>query len=148
LRARLLLPSVLFTLSCGGTAAPPPSGPSTPTPPPTSTTDTVNGCPVLLNPVARPGDNIGGDTYQTFARPFFAQWCTRCHSVTLTTAAARRGAPEGFNWDVESSVRENLERMRLQVGVYNTMPLREPDVPQPSCDERRRLIRWIDAGAP
>jgi hypothetical protein len=143
LRARLLLLPILITFSCGGSSSPPP-GPSDP---PIGDL-TANGCPVLLDPIARRGDDIGGDNYQTFARPFFQQWCVRCHSVTLTTPEARTGAPEGFNWDVESSVRANLDRMRLQVGVYNTMPLIMDGIPRPNCDERRRLIRWIDAGAP
>jgi uncharacterized membrane protein len=134
----------LGLLSCGG-------GSSNPTTPPTVATPTVlNGCPSLEQPVAQRGENIGGDTYPTYARGFFAMWCLRCHSSTLTTPAARNGAPEGLNWDVEASVRANLTRIRTQVGVLNTMPLLDPRVndPLPSCDERRRLVRWIDAGAP
>ena len=130
----------LLGISCGGGT----TGPSTP---PTTTTPNgtiVNGCPSLVDPIAARGDTIGGDTYQTFARPFFTTWCVRCHSVTLATPA-RSGAPEEFNWDVEASVRANLGRIRTQVGVLNSMPLTPP---LPSCDERRRLTRWIDAGAP
>ena len=143
MRSILLVPLGLFTLSCGGSA----DSPSAPAPTPAPLT-TANGCPSLVEPVARRGDDIGGDTFQSFARPFFAQWCLRCHSSARTTPAARNGAPEGFNWDVESSVRANLDRIRLQVGVYNTMPLLDGIDPLPTCDERRRLIRWIDAGAP
>jgi uncharacterized membrane protein len=131
----------LLALSCGGGGG----TTSSSTPTTSSTTTLVNGCPSLEQPVARTGDAIDGDTYQTFARPFFSTWCVRCHSVTLTTPAARSGAPEGFNWDVESAVRANLSRIRTQVGVLNLMPLTPP---RPSCDERRRLVRWIDAGAP
>lgn len=143
MRARLVSSLLgLAAAGCGGGSADP--GPSASNP--VTTPAVANGCPVLADPVARRGDDIGGDTYQTFARPFFATWCLRCHSSTLTTAAARSGAPDGFNWDVEASVRANLDRIRQQVGVYNTMPLL--DERQPSCEERRRLIRWIDAGAP
>jgi uncharacterized membrane protein len=141
---RLSVLAGLFIVSCGGSS----DGPSTPSTPPTSLPAVVNGCPSLDAPQARRGEDIGGDTFQTFARPFFARYCLRCHSSTLTTPAQRSGAPEGFNWDVESSVRTNLERIRLQVGVYNTMPLLDGTDVLPTCDERRRIVRWIDAGAP
>jgi hypothetical protein len=135
---------VALAFGCGG-------GTPSPTEPPTPQDGAiVNGCPSLVNPVAQRGESIGGDTWTTFAKPFFATWCLRCHSSTLTTAAQRNGAPDGLNWDVESTVRANLARIRQQAGVLNTMPLRDATIndPQPSCDERRRLIRWIDAGAP
>jgi hypothetical protein len=103
-----------------------------------------NGCPVLEQPLAAPGDPIDGDTWDTFAEDFFATWCVRCHSSTLT-GTARNGAPEGFNWDVEASVREHLPMIRAAVGVDNIMPFTPPD---PTCDERARLVRWIDGGAP
>ncbi|HEY8432919.1 MAG TPA: hypothetical protein VIL20_31320 [Sandaracinaceae bacterium] len=103
------------------------------------------GCPILRDPVAQPGDDIGGDDWESFARGFFATYCTRCHSSTLTTPAERGGAPEGLNWDDEAAVRANLQRIRNAVGVQNFMP---PSDPLPSCEERRRLVRWIDADAP
>lgn len=124
---------------CGGS-----SGTSSPTPT-TTPSPLRNGCESLVSPIARPGDNIGGDTFQSYAGPFFITWCTRCHSSKLTTPEARTGAPQDFNWDVEATVRANLGRIRVQVGVENTMPLNDP---KPPCEERRRLVRWIDAGAP
>ena len=104
----------------------------------------VDGCPAHDEPLAAPGDPIDGDTFETFAADFFATWCTRCHASTLT-GAARNGAPEGYDWDVEASVRERLPLIRNAVGVANFMPFTPPD---PSCDDRARLVRWIDAGAP
>lgn len=104
----------------------------------------VNGCPSLVAPVAQPGDDLDGDTWSTFAMEFFATHCTRCHASTLT-GAARGGAPEGYDWDVEASVREHLAMIRHQVGVANSMPFLPPD---PTCAERERLVRWIDADAP
>jgi hypothetical protein len=104
-----------------------------------------NGCRVLRDPVAQPGDEIDGDTFQTYAKGFFETYCVRCHSTTNTTPEERNDAPEGRNWDDEASVRMYLEEIRLWVGQYNAMPL---DDPKPSCDERRRLVRWIDAEAP
>lgn len=105
----------------------------------------ANGCPVLSAPVAAAGEDAGTDTWTGFARGFFAQWCTRCHSAAITDPFARNGAPTGLDWDVESIVRANLPRIRQQVGVLNTMP---PSAPLPACDERLRIVRWIDRGAP
>lgn len=103
------------------------------------------GCPILSAPQAMPGDDLGGDTWETYAQGFFAEYCTRCHSVNNTTREMRNNAPMGLDWDDESSVRANLDRIRDAVGVENFMP---PSDPLPSCDERRRIVRWIDSGAP
>jgi hypothetical protein len=103
-----------------------------------------NGCPSLSSPQAHPGDPIGGDTWATFAQGFFSTWCTRCHSTTRT-GTDRNGAPDGFNWDDQSSVQAHLDQIRIAVGVGNFMP---PNDPRPPCDQRQRIVRWIDAGAP
>jgi hypothetical protein len=106
----------------------------------------VNGCPSWAGmPLASPGDPIDGDTYATFAMPFFESYCVSCHS-TANTGDTRNGAPPGRNWDDEASVRMFLAEMRRWVGEINVMPL--GDGPKPTCDERRRLVRWIDADAP
>jgi hypothetical protein len=102
----------------------------------------ANGCAPLTQPVAQPGDPIDGDTWATFAQGFFATYCTRCHS---TTAVDRQGAPAGFDWDVEATVRLHLSEIRDAVGVSNFMPFLPPN---PTCAERRRIVRWIDASAP
>ena len=104
----------------------------------------VNGCPALEEPQAAPGDAIDGDTYVTFAMGFFSQHCIRCHSSTLA-GADRNGAPAGYNWDVEATMRMHLAEIRNAVGVANFMPFSGP---QPTCAERQRLVRWIDADAP
>jgi hypothetical protein len=103
-----------------------------------------NGCPRLLDPLATPGDDIGGDDYATFAAPFFETFCVRCHATTVV-GMAREGAPDGRDWDEAATLRMFLPEIRLWVGEVNQMPIGDP---QPSCDERRRLVRWIDAGAP
>lgn len=102
----------------------------------------VNGCPQLMTPLAQPGDPIGGDSWNSFAKGSFAMWCTRCHS---TTAADRQGAPVGYDWDNLAAVRNYLPLIRTAVGVSNFMP---PTAPLPSCSDRSRLVRWIDAAAP
>lgn len=103
-----------------------------------------NGCPVLTEATAEPGDDIDGDTFDSYASSFFADYCTRCHSTELE-GGDRNDAPEGKNWDDEVSVRENLAGIRLWVGELNAMPI---GFPGPTCEERLRLARWIDAGAP
>jgi uncharacterized membrane protein len=104
----------------------------------------INGCPQLTAPQAQPGDPIDGDTWTTYAQGFFAMWCTRCHSTTLV-GGARNGAPVGYNWDDPASVRTHLSEIRNAVGVANFMPFNPPD---PTCAERQRIVRWIDAAAP
>jgi hypothetical protein len=104
----------------------------------------VNGCPSWNAPQTTPDGGAGGDTWTSFAQPFFGSYCTRCHSSTLT-GAARNGAPDGYNWDDEASVRAHLDMIRTAVGVGNFMP---PSDPRPACDARRRVVRWIDAAAP
>jgi len=104
----------------------------------------VNGCPTHRAPLAEPGDPIDGDTYATFAQPLFTTYCVRCHSTTRT-GADRNGAPVGYNWDDEAAVRAHRSEMRNAIGVSNFMPLTPPN---PTCDERARLVRWIDADNP
>lgn len=103
------------------------------------------GCPSWTEPLAQPGDAIGGDTWETFAAGVFEAYCTRCHSSELTGNVPRSGAPTGLNWDDPLVVREHLPEIRRAVGVLNYMP---PFDPKPGCWTRRRLVRWIDAGAP
>lgn len=110
-----------------------------------ATDATVNGCPSLESPIAMPGDDIGGDDYDTFGAPFLAEYCTRCHDSALVGDTMRGGAPEGLDWDIESNVRENAEFLRYVIGVSNEMP---PVGRRPSCEERRRFVRWVDVGAP
>ena len=104
----------------------------------------ANGCPPLTAPLTTPDGGAGGDTWANYAQGFFAMYCTRCHSSTLS-GDARNGAPVGYDWDLESAVHARLDFIRSAVGVGNFMP---PSDPKPSCEERRRIVRWIDADAP
>jgi uncharacterized membrane protein len=107
-------------------------------------TTLVNGCPPLDNPITTPDGGAGGDTWANYAQGFFAMYCTRCHASTLT-GDARNGAPDGYNWDDEAAVAAHIADIRDAVGVHNFMPFTPPD---PTCSERRRIVRWIDAGGP
>jgi uncharacterized membrane protein len=130
--SRLLLFAVMLAACDGGGDAPPDAR-------------IINGCPSLVEPQAMEGDPIDGDTWDTYAMEFFATWCTRCHSVNNVGADERMNAPDGFNWDDEASVLEHVAMIRNAVGVFNFMPFNPPD---PSCDDRQRIVRWIDAGHP
>ena len=104
----------------------------------------AHGCVPLSAPVTTPDGGADGDTFANYAQGFFATWCTRCHATALT-GGARNGAPAGYDRDDEASVRAHLATIRTVVGVSNIMPFTPPD---PSCDDRRRIVRWIDAAAP
>ncbi|MCU1277736.1 MAG: uncharacterized protein JWM53_1282 [bacterium] len=104
----------------------------------------AHGCAPLTAPVTTPDGGAGGDTWANYAQGFFAMYCTRCHATTLT-GSARNGAPSGYDWDDEPTVQMHLEMIRSAVGVINIMPFTPPD---PTCAERRRIVRWIDAAAP
>ena len=106
--------------------------------------EVIFGCPTFPDSVASSGDP-SSDDYENFVRPFFEAYCIRCHSTSLTTREERNFAPEGLDWDDESSVRDNLAQIRSAVGVTNFMP---PSEPIPSCEERFRVVRWVDVGAP
>lgn len=128
--------SLLLVAGLGLTGCPPSE--------PVQDADIRHGCPSLHDPEAALGDPIDGDDYETFAAPFLARFCTRCHSTALA-GDDRNGAPDDLSWDDEAIVRENLDIIRRAVGVLNYMP---PHDPTPSCAERQRMVRWIDAGAP
>jgi uncharacterized membrane protein len=101
-------------------------------------------CPMLEERLAMPGDPID-ETYDGFAQPFFESYCTTCHHSSLPEGERRSFAPIDVNLDDQTSIRANGERIRDAAGVFNYMP---PDNPLPACEERRRLVIWIDADMP
>ena len=108
--------------------------------------DLVLGCPSRFDPVAALGDDAGGDTFTTWAGPsFFGRYCTHCHASFRASFVDRMGAPDDVNFDTEAAARVTLPTVRFVVGVSNEMP---PIRDRPTCDERLRLLRWIDVGAP
>ncbi len=112
---------------------------------PPADVDPTMGCPSLAAPVDTPGADAGMDTWAGFTQGFLAGYCIRCHDSHKMGVVGRSGAPDDLNWDMESIVRANLARIRNAVGVLNYMPIGDP---LPTCVERRRLVRWIDLGAP
>ena len=131
---RLALTLVLLAIASGCPDDPPPM-----------TADAGGDCPPFEMPLAMPGDPIDGDDWDSFAQPLFESYCTRCHHSSLAPGEMRQFATPGIDFDDRSSVRANAPLVRNAVGVFPFMP---PDDPLPSCDERRRLVRWIDADLP
>ena len=141
-RGCLGLLSCLVLVSCGdGGNCPDPAD------------NVVLGCPSYTCEGQAEADG-DADTYESFASGFFESYCVRCHATErdLTGSCSvsnpercRNGAPLGYDWDDPASIREHLADIREMVGTVNEMP---PSDPFPSCDERRRLISWIDRGAP
>jgi len=99
------------------------------------------GCDTYPEPVQ---GTLCDDDFEGFARPFLDKYCLRCHLSSLATAAARNAAPPDANWDDDSVVRDNLDLIRTFVG-NGVMP---PSAPFPTCEERFRMVLWLDSGAP
>jgi hypothetical protein len=119
-----------LSFGCGDDSAPPDAAPADAGP-----------CGPFTDPITTPTT----DTYDNFARGFFSSYCLRCHSSTLVTPTERMLAPPGLDWDVPASIDTNAMRIRQAVGVIQFMPFNEPF---PACEERRRLVNWIDVGLP
>jgi uncharacterized membrane protein len=106
------------------------------------------------------GDHEGGSgatcatdstlTYDTFARPFVEQYCTRCHSGALT-GDAREGAPSEYNLDTLAAIRdvgvEDLDH-ETAAGPSNVNTSMPPSQPLPTEAERRLLGEWLACGMP
>lgn len=89
-------------------------------------------------------------TYSGWAQNFFASYCTRCHSSTLTTSDERHGATPHLNWDDLPTIRAYAPQIDTNAaggpnGVNHNMP---PSAPTPSDDERIMLGEFLACGAP
>jgi uncharacterized membrane protein len=87
-------------------------------------------------------------TWDTFGQKFMNDYCTRCHSTSLS-GSARQGAPSDHNFEAAALVREQAEHIDWLAAagpdsVNNEMPIGDP---QPTEDERRQLGEWIACGA-
>jgi uncharacterized membrane protein len=89
-------------------------------------------------------------TYETFARPFTEQYCTRCHSSALTDDA-RNGAPSEYNLDTLAAIRavgaEEIDE-QAAAGPSNVNMVMPPSDPRPTEAERRLLGEWLACGMP
>lgn len=91
-------------------------------------------------------------TYESFAQPFMARYCTSCHSQELT-GASRRGAPSDHNFDSRLGIAEvaavhlDSQAAAGPNAVNTAMP---PDdfEPMPTEAERRQLGEWLACEQP
>lgn len=85
-------------------------------------------------------------TYDTFARAFFEDHCTRCHSADLGPLE-RGAAPVGVNFDSLDAIRsvgaEEIDEHAVKGGSDAEMP---PGDPLPSEGERADLGEWLACG--
>jgi len=85
-------------------------------------------------------------TYESFGRPFFATYCTGCHSAS---ASNRHGAPGDQNFDTEADVRQHAADIDAEAAAgpdaTNTdMPdMSGPVRAQPSEQEREQLGQFL-----
>ena len=83
-------------------------------------------------------------TYENFAQPFMATYCTRCHSSILS-GNARNGAPLGHDFDTENGilvVAGHVDEFAA-AGPNGVNTARPPDGAKPSEAERRQLGEWL-----
>jgi uncharacterized membrane protein len=90
-------------------------------------------------------------TYASFAEPFFATYCTGCHSSELS-GPDRHGAPPDHNFDTPDGIRGAAEHIDAAAAAG---PDGENDaMPPPTADdfpdhtERLQLGEWLACGAP
>ncbi len=85
-------------------------------------------------------------TYDAFARPFFATYCTGCHSASVVS---RYGAPPGLDFDTEDEIRRHAGEIDAEAAAgpdaTNTdMPdMTGPVRMQPTDAERQQLGQFL-----
>ncbi len=105
---------------------------------------------VMIAPSMAPCPPGFADTYESFGRDFFANYCENCHSSTHLTPSERQGAPIGYDFDSPEGVRARLDEIDgVAAGgptrINTFMPM---GASTPSDAERDRLGAWIACGAP
>jgi uncharacterized membrane protein len=88
-------------------------------------------------------------SYENFGKTFMDQYCTRCHSTTLT-GAARQSAPAGHDYNTASGIRADVKLIDSWAGAgpdrTNTEMPRNGT--KPTDAERKQLSEWLACGAP
>jgi hypothetical protein len=90
------------------------------------------------------------DTWETYAKNFFATYCTSCHNPQDST---------GRDYNIQADVLSDRVAMRCGVAAsqdpaWNCAPSPVPrqfpigNGPKPSDAERARIVAWINAGEP
>lgn len=88
-------------------------------------------------------------TYASFGQPFMTNYCTRCHSSTLS-GEARMGAPAFHDFDTQLGVQQVADHIdeTAAAGPAATNEAMPPSNPRPTLEERQQLAEWIACGAP
>jgi len=82
-------------------------------------------------------------TYESFAGPFFLDWCTGCHSSALAKGE-RQEAPLDTNFNTLDGIRSRSDRILEKAVHTHAMP----PAGGPSDEERALLGEWFSCGAP
>ena len=83
-------------------------------------------------------------TWDSWAHGFFLNWCTSCHSSTLSEDD-RQKAPPGMNFDTYQGVAENAVAIEYR-GVTAEPKYLMPPNGGPDLKERELLRLWIECG--
>ncbi len=83
-------------------------------------------------------------TYGNFGAPFFAEYCTGCHSSQIP-ADMRQDAPPGVDFETLDGVRSHADLIYLLAADGNAMM---PPVGGPAEEARVLLGEWLGCGAP
>ncbi|HHO53043.1 MAG TPA: hypothetical protein ENK18_19740 [Deltaproteobacteria bacterium] len=100
-------------------------------------------CPAPPEPMA-PEPRCTDITWEGFARPFFASWCTSCHHSALDEPL-RGGAPTSIDLDTYEDV---LAAAPALAASATTPTPRMPPGGGTSPGERERLAEWLACGLP
>jgi hypothetical protein len=96
--------------------------------------------------VCPPGSTL---TYESFAKPFMAAYCTRCHATTLR-GNQRHGAPSFHDFDTLFGIKAVYDHVdeTTAAGPAATNTGMPPDSPAPTKEERLQLGEWLACGMP
>lgn len=79
-------------------------------------------------------------TYDNFGKAFMEKYCTHCHSSAKKGKFARRGAPDGYDFDTVEGIKKEKGEIIEWVTVKKKMPPKGPVSDQEQAD----LKAWID----
>jgi uncharacterized membrane protein len=109
------------------------------------------GCSSDPDPKTLPHGTTGAEcpegstlSYESFGKSFFATYCTRCHS-SANVGSARRGAPEGYDWDDLAKIRAHASQIDsvAAAGPLVSNTVMPPGDPLPTAAQRARLGEWL-----
>jgi len=84
-------------------------------------------------------------TYESFGKSFMDKYCVSCHSSSLVGEAARKGAPEGHDFDRLEGILPSAEHIDQYAAIGPAAENRRmpPMDPKPTDEERTKLGQWL-----